>query len=85
MTMPRIEVFRVPEDYALTDDDGSPLEPGWYYWPCLPGCLPDGDAMGPAASAASAEADARDAYADDDDPDDDRNPDSDADADGCAL
>lgn len=22
-------------------------EVGWYYWPCLPGCLPDGEAEGP--------------------------------------
>jgi len=20
---------------------------GWYYWPCFPGCLPDGEAIGP--------------------------------------
>ena len=20
---------------------------GWYWWPCFPGCLPDGDAVGP--------------------------------------
>ena len=20
---------------------------GWYWWPCSPGCMPDGDAMGP--------------------------------------
>ena len=23
------------------------VEPGWYWWPCFPGCLPDGDAVGP--------------------------------------
>jgi hypothetical protein len=22
-------------------------EPGWYWWPCFPGCMPDGDAQGP--------------------------------------
>jgi hypothetical protein len=21
--------------------------PGWYWWTCLPGCLPDGEACGP--------------------------------------
>ena len=24
---------------------------GWYYWQCFPGCLPEGDAMGPHPSA----------------------------------
>ncbi len=43
----RYEVFAVPEDYALTDDDGEPLEAGWYWWECQPGCLPDSDALGP--------------------------------------
>lgn len=23
------------------------LDEGWYYWYCLPGCLPDGDPIGP--------------------------------------
>ena len=26
---------------------GETVEPGWYWWPCFPGCLPDGDAVGP--------------------------------------
>ena len=26
---------------------GETVEPGWYWWPCFPGCLPDGDATGP--------------------------------------
>jgi hypothetical protein len=25
-------------------------EAGWYYWYCFPGCLPEGDAIGPFAS-----------------------------------
>ena len=32
---------------------------GWYWWPCFPGCLPDGDAFGPFASEAEALEDAR--------------------------
>lgn len=32
---------------------------GWYWWPCLPGCLPDGDPIGPFATKAEALADAR--------------------------
>jgi len=23
------------------------IEPGWYWWACFPGCLPDGDKSGP--------------------------------------
>lgn len=26
---------------------GETLEPGWYWWACFPGCLPDGDPVGP--------------------------------------
>ena len=35
---------------------------GWYYWPCFPGCLPDGDAIEPFESEAEAVQDARDNY-----------------------
>jgi hypothetical protein len=31
---------------------------GWYWWPCLPACLPDGDAVGPFKTAREAYADA---------------------------
>ena len=34
--------------------------PGWYWWACFPGCLPDGDAVGPFATEAEAIADAQD-------------------------
>jgi hypothetical protein len=27
---------------------------GWYWWACFPGCLPDGDAIGPFKSARAA-------------------------------
>jgi len=27
---------------------------GWYWWPCEPGCLPDGEADGPYATEAEA-------------------------------
>ena len=29
------------------DTNGEPVEEGWYYWFCYPGCLPDSDAFGP--------------------------------------
>ena len=34
-------------------------EPGWYWWPCFPGCLPDGEASGPFESEKSAINDAQ--------------------------
>jgi hypothetical protein len=39
-------------------DDG--LNPGWFWWPCFPGCLPDSDEIptGPFASSSLARLDA---------------------------
>ena len=34
-------------------------EPGWYWWACFPGCLPDSDPIGPFATEAEALADAQ--------------------------
>lgn len=43
--LPNVEVFRMYGDqYA---PNGEPYEPGWYYWFCFPGCLPDSEPMGP--------------------------------------
>jgi hypothetical protein len=28
-------------------EDGGIGEPGWYWWACFPGCIPDGDPHGP--------------------------------------
>lgn len=47
--------------YQFTDEEGEPFgsfevwyaspgsdyEPGWYWWACFAGCLPDSDAVGP--------------------------------------
>lgn len=57
-----IEIFQCPEDYDLNDDGSEsgpaePYEPGWYYWYCQPGCLPDSDPIGPFATEAEAEQD----------------------------
>jgi hypothetical protein len=41
------------------DGEGNPVEPGWYWWPCFPGCLPDGEPMGPFATQEEAIADAQ--------------------------
>lgn len=34
-------------------------EPGWYWWTCFPGCLPDSDPIGPFATESDALADAQ--------------------------
>lgn len=58
--LPDLEIFLVPEDYPCLDEEtGSPLSPGWYWWPCSPGCLPDGDPIGSFESEEDALADAQ--------------------------
>lgn len=42
--LPDLEVFYADD---LTDAEGEALEAGWFYWFCLPGCLPDSDPCGP--------------------------------------
>lgn len=50
--LPDAEVFyndagsNAPRD-GLTGDHGELLSSGWYYWFCFPGCLPDGEPIGP--------------------------------------
>ncbi len=61
--LPDIEVFYLgtPDikqmviDGAMEDE----CEPGWFYWFCFPGCLPDSEPMGPFDTEADALADAR--------------------------
>lgn len=64
--LPDIEVFYVSpmeaqyncanadhaEEYTITN-------PGWYWWACLPGCLPDSSPVGPFSSEAEAIEDAQ--------------------------
>lgn len=38
----------------------EPYAPGWYWWPCYPGCMPDSRAVGPFETEALALADAQD-------------------------
>ena len=33
--------------YAPSLETFYKTDEGWYYWFCMPGCLPDGDEMGP--------------------------------------
>ena len=46
--VPDVEIFH-SADYPA-EAGAEPLEPGWYYWYCLPGCLPDSGPIGPFAS-----------------------------------
>lgn len=75
-SLPDAEVFHSSDLEAHQDgeaefmDDQSENErlsrnPGWYWWPCLPDCLPDGDPIGPFATEVLAIADARSQAADD--------------------
>jgi len=56
---------RESDPHALPDvevwfEDGERLyELGWYWWTCLPGCLPDSDPVGPFETEADALADAQ--------------------------
>ena len=68
--LPDIEVFRVTRGPSgqgyigemILDDSQTdePLEAGWYWQACFPGCLPDGDPIGPFKTKAEALADAQD-------------------------
>ena len=51
--------------HQFRDDLGEPygsfevfysieVDPGWYWWACFPGCLPDGDPAGPFESEKNA-------------------------------
>jgi hypothetical protein len=64
--LPDVEVFGVSQmevNYNLANldhaDEYTITEPGWYWWSCLPGCLPDSDPYGPFATEAEAIADAQ--------------------------
>ena len=35
---------------CIVDEEGDCLGTGWYWQACFPGCLPDGDPMGPFAT-----------------------------------
>lgn len=50
------EQLSIPEDKR----DAEPSPAGWYYWYCLPGCMPDSDPFGPYATEVEAVAAMRD-------------------------
>ncbi len=48
------------EAAGIPGGDGAAIRSGWYWWVCFPGCLPDGEPMGPFSTSYRAYADARD-------------------------
>jgi len=46
-TLPDIEVFYMGNGGCLDEETDTFLGSGWYYWYCLPGCMPDTEPMGP--------------------------------------
>ena len=55
--LPNVEVFYCQKGEYLIDDEHV-AKAGWYWWACFPGCLPDGDPVGPFKTEAEATADA---------------------------
>ena len=47
--LPDLETFELDaQEIERWNMEGHELSgPGWYYWFCFPGCLPDSDAYGP--------------------------------------
>ena len=52
--------YRCPDCGAECNSTGETGRKGWFWWTCLPGCLPDSDAHGPFDTAEKASADAND-------------------------
>ncbi len=43
--LPDVEVWHHASGSG--DMSGGEYAPGWYFWYCFPGCLPEGDPWGP--------------------------------------
>ena len=64
-SLPDVEVFyaeagEIESDDPFAEGDDRFLPAGWYWWTCLPGCLPDSDPSGPFDTEAEALAAAQD-------------------------
>lgn len=57
---------------AIVEEEG--ITGGWFWWTCLPGCLPDSCAFGPFETRAAALADAQENREEDEDEDEDEIP-----------
>jgi len=60
-TLPDVEVFHVSPAEAIYNqqnddhaDEYTIVEPGYYWWTCLPGCMPDSSPFGPYPTEAAA-------------------------------
>lgn len=58
-SVPDVEVFYMTQrdcwDASQYQEETEPdFEPGWYFWYCFSGCLPDSDRQGPFESEAKA-------------------------------
>ena len=59
--LPNIEIFWAAEGEMGREIGCAADNPaGFYWWHCFPGCLPDGDPVGPFETEAEAVADCRD-------------------------
>lgn len=62
--LPNVEVFEVTEetlqDFHHWSEEQGTIVPGFYWWPCFPGCLPDGSPIGPFDTEQQAIDDAQD-------------------------
>ena len=67
-TLPNVEVVHRDESENTSDtvffneDDQQPYGTGWYWWTCLPGCMPDSSPFGPYPTEAAAIAAAQDIH-----------------------
>ena len=58
--LPDVEIFHLgehPRALAIREEfgaEGEPLPSGWYWWTCIPGCMPDSEPFGPFPSAEAA-------------------------------
>ena len=59
--LPDMEVFFLTDDFENQQfaESDEHLPAGWYWQSCFPGCLPDGDPIGPIESSAEAVANAQ--------------------------
>lgn len=61
-SLPDVEVFYADAGDLEWEGQEEPSEAGWYWWTCLPGCMPDSDPFGPFETEEEALADARESY-----------------------
>ena len=54
-----LSTFKDKSEWSDDERDNPDGEPGWYWWSCFPGCMPDSDPIGPFATEEEAINDAR--------------------------